>query len=129
MITSARDFSPTFGAAEFSEVYRNMERVYLISLAKATAAPLAPKSDEVSQPDDGKKDEDKKKDDDKKDAKAGEKKPGPVVVDEDGLKERITALPIHPGNYRDLRLVDDRVFYLRAKEAGDDDEEECPGNR
>ena len=121
MFTSARDFSPTFGEAEFSEVYRNMERVYLLSLAKATPAPLGPKSDEVGQ------NEDKKPDDNKKDAKPEDKKPAvTVTVDEDGLRERLTALPVAPGNYSSLHTVEDRVFYLRAKEAGDDDEDE-PG--
>ncbi len=123
LLTSARDFSPTFGQAEFSEVYRNMERVYLLTLAKATPGPLAPKSDEVGQA------EDKKPDDDKKDAKPGDKKPVSVVVDEEGLRERITALNIHPGNYQALRMVDDRVFYLRAKEDDGGDDEEGPGNQ
>ena len=30
VLASARDFNPTFGQEEFSEIYRNMERVYLI---------------------------------------------------------------------------------------------------
>ena len=123
LLTSARDFNPTFGAQEFSEVYRNMERVYLITLAKGTPAPLAPKSDEVGQSDDKRPDaapgkDDKKPDEDKKDAKPDAKKPVPVTVDEDGLRERITALPVPAGSYQGLRMVDDRVFYLREK--GDD---------
>ena len=130
MFTSARDFSPTFGQAEFSEVYRNMERVYLLSLAKATPSPLAPKSDEVGQTDEKKPDEAKKPDDDKKKdgAKPEDKKPAvTVTVDEEGLRERVTALPIRPSNYQALHTVDDRVFYLRAKGDDDDDEEEGEG--
>ncbi len=53
----------------------------------------------------------------------------PVTVDEDGLRERITALNIPPGNYQALRLVDDRVFYLRAKEDDGGDEEGPRGIR
>ncbi len=128
MFASARDFSPTFGQAEFSEVYRNMERVYLLSLAKATPGPLAPKSDEVGAPPDDKKPDDVKKPDDKKDAKPDDKKPVTVTVDEDGLRERLTALPIPPGNYQALHSVDDRIFYLRAKNGDDDDEEEAGGD-
>src|SRR5438046_1045195 len=45
MMTSARDFKPTFGDEEFANVYRDMERVYLVTLAKDTANPLAPKSE------------------------------------------------------------------------------------
>src|SRR5437773_458599 len=47
LLSSARDFKPTFGDEEFANVYRDMERVYLVTLAKETSNPLAPKSDEV----------------------------------------------------------------------------------
>src|SRR5207253_10934131 len=47
VLASARDFKPTFGDQEFANVYRDMQRVYLITLAKETANPLAPKSDGV----------------------------------------------------------------------------------
>ncbi len=47
LLTSARDFKPSFGDQEFANVYRDMQRVYLVTLAKETANPLAPKSDEV----------------------------------------------------------------------------------
>ena len=118
LLSSARDFKPLFGAEEFEEVYKDMERVYLVTLAKATESPLKPRSDEVGQ---GDKDE-KKDDKPKPDAKPDEpKKPAPTVVDEDGLKDRIEALPIASGNYNSLRLVDDRVFYLRTTVADDAD--------
>ncbi len=65
----------------------------------------------------------------KPDAKAEPaKKPVVVTVDEDGLKDRITALNIPAGNYGNLRLVDDRVFYLRGS-GDEDDEEETPEGR
>lgn len=125
LISSARDFKPIFGSNEFANVYRDMERVYLVTLAKATESPLKPRSDEVGQ---GDKDE-KKDDKPKPDAKPDEpKKSVPTVVDEDGLKERIDALPIPPGDYNGLRLVDDRVFYLRTTvgdDSGDGEEEDA----
>ena len=128
LLSSGRDFKPLFGEEEFSEVYRDLERPYLVTLAKTTADPLKPLTDEVGSDD---KKDDKPKDDSKKDdAKKDEpKKPVTVTVDEDGLKDRLTALPVASGNYGDLRLVDDRVFYTRtttadAAEAG---EEEGPG--
>src|SRR5437899_10414295 len=46
-LASARDFKPNFGYQEFANVYRDMQRIYLVTLAKDTANPLAPKSDEV----------------------------------------------------------------------------------
>src|SRR5204863_3910630 len=79
MLTSSRDFKPIFGQTDFSNVYRDLERVYLVSLAKDTEAPLGPRSDEVDKKKDKDKDKDKdgdKKDSDKKDSdkKTDEKK-------------------------------------------------------
>jgi tricorn protease len=143
LLTSARDFKPTFGDEEFSNVYRDMERVYLVTLAKETENPLAPKSDEVGKADQ-KREKEKEKDATEKkpqaspsDKKAGEKKPEasptpapkkPVVVkiDTDGIQNRIIGLEITPGNYRDLRMLEDRIFYVRrtaADDGGDDDDD------
>ena len=48
MLSSARDFKPTFGEEEFENVYRDMQRVYLVTLSKDTEPPLGPRSDEVN---------------------------------------------------------------------------------
>src|ERR1700704_5403022 len=107
MLTSSRDFKPIFGQVDFSNVYRDLERVYLVTLAKETEPPLGPRSDEVGKKKDKDKDKDKdgdKKDSDKKDSdkkvdkksddKKGEdakdkdkdvKKPVVVKVDLDGI--------------------------------------------
>jgi tricorn protease len=140
--SSARDFKPMFGQEEFENVYRDMERVYLVTLAKETESPLAPKSDEVGKAD--KKDQDKPGADEKKD---DAKKPGdkttdgknpqskdakpktPVKVDLDGIRDRIVALPIQPGVYSDIRVLGDRAFYLRrttGDEMDEDEDEDVP---
>ncbi len=136
LLASARDFTPIFGEEDFENVYRDMERIYVVTLAKETESPLAPRSDEVGK--EKKKDKDKeteeKKPDEKKpdaahdkksDAKeAKPKKPVIVKVDTDGIHDRIVSLEITPGNYRDIRMVDDRIFYLRRTVADDKDEDE-----
>src|SRR5207244_8787405 len=111
-----------------------MERVYLVTLAKETENPLAPKSDEVGKAEQKREKEKAKEAEEKKpeEKAAGEKKPEekkaeaakpkkPVVVkvDTDGIQNRIVGLEITPGNYRNIRMVDDRIFYLR-RTAGDD---------
>jgi tricorn protease len=129
MLTSSRDFKPIFGRTDFSNVYRDMDRVYLVTLAKETESPLAPRSDEVGKARKKKekdKDEDEKKSEDKKgeskDAK--EKKPVPVKIDTDGIHDRLVALEIQPADYSNLRMVDDRIFYLRRTVADEKGEEE-----
>jgi tricorn protease len=131
LLSSARDFKPTFGDEEFANVYRDMERVYLVTLAKETANPLAPKSDEVGKAEEKRKKEKEaaEKKEETPAAKKPEEKPKkPVVVkvDTDGIQNRIVGLEITPGNYRNIRMLDDnRIFYLRrtaADEVGEEDE-------
>jgi len=135
LLTSARDFKPTFGDEEFANVYRDMERVYLITLSKETENPLGPKSDEVGKAEQKREKEKSKEAEEKKpEAKASPgaekkidekkleppaKKPVVVKVDTDGIQDRIVALQVASGNYRDIRMIEDRIFYLR-RTAGDD---------
>lgn len=137
LLTSGRDFKPTFGEEDFATIYRDLQRVYMVTLAKATESPLAPRSDEVGKGDKKDKDknaEDKKGGDHEKKSDAKDKqakKPVVVKVDTDGIQNRLVALDIAPGDYSNLRMVDDRIFYLRrtvADDQGDDEEEEGAGD-
>jgi tricorn protease len=122
LFASARDYRPIYSDTEWNHAYLDMERIYLVSLAKDTASPFAPKSDEVVIA----KDEEKKPDDEKSDAakssakkdakKSDEKKPAAVVVkiDADGLSERIIGLPIAPSNYGTIFMLGEKVYYRRA---------------
>ncbi len=100
--------------------HRPTRSVYLAVLKKGEASPLAPESDEEKVAPEPKKDEPKKdeakagdkkpdpkadakkpekKDDVKADAKPGDKKPvPPVVIDFEGLGQRILSLPIPDRN-------------------------------
>ncbi|HEV2803456.1 MAG TPA: S41 family peptidase [Chthoniobacterales bacterium] len=156
MLTSGRDFKPLFDQTDFSNIYRDLERVYLVTLAKETENPLGPRSDEVGNKKDKEKDKDKPGDKDKdkpadkdkakdadkdkakpdkkpadevkkddKDKELVTRKPVTVKVDLDGIHDRLIALDIPSGNYSNLRMVGDRIFYLRrtvADDRGDDDD-------
>jgi tricorn protease len=140
LLSSARDFKPTFGEEEFENIYRDMERVYLVTLAKETESPLGPRSDEVGKAEKKKKEQEKEKEAEEpkteKKTPAGKKKPEkketeqkkPVVVkvDTDGIQDRIVGLDVTPGDYKEIRMVDDRIFYLRhtvGDETGENQEE------
>lgn len=143
LLASSRDFKPVFGQTDFSNVYRDLERVYIVTLAKDTESPLGPRSDEVGKkkekekekeadkPKEGeKKDAEKKPDDKKMEVKA--KKPVMVKVDLDGIQDRLAGVDIQPGDYRSLRMVDDRIFYLRrtlGDDRGGDEEDGGPDSR
>src|SRR5581483_4535767 len=47
-VVSNRDFHPTYSRTEWNHAYQDMDRIYLITLAKDTPSPFKPKSDEVS---------------------------------------------------------------------------------
>src|SRR5262249_13436665 len=53
------------------------------------------------------------------------KKPVVVKVDEDGLKNRLVALPITPANYESIQAVGEKVFYLRST-VGDEPTDDPP---
>jgi tricorn protease len=144
LFVSARDFNPIYSDTEWNHAYQNMERVFMVALAKDTVSPFAPKSDEVEiAKDEAKKDDAKKdaKDGDKKDeavksdksddkvakdadakkngdadkAKTEKAKAKVVVkVDLEGLADRIIGVPVTPSNYSNLRLIGEKLYYQRV---------------
>jgi tricorn protease len=101
---SNRRFNPTFCDFEWEMVYKKAAGIYCLTLRK-DGEPLLPfKSDEVAV-------EKKEKEEEK-----SEKKEPHVIIDFDGISERIEALPLKPGNYRDLAVNESSIFYLNADE-------------
>src|SRR5262249_38086775 len=90
--TSDREFNPFFGLTEFNHVYRDMARVYFVTLAKETESPFKPKSDEVGV--------ESPKPEPAKGKEEAKKAVLVVKVDADGLKERLVDLPIQAATYR-----------------------------
>lgn len=132
LLTSSRDFKPILGQEDFANVYRDMQRIYLVTLSKDTPSPLAPRSDEVGKAEKKDKDAAEKKSDDseKKDGKEDKpKKPVVVKVDTDGIQNRIDVFDITPADYGGLRMVGDRLFYLRRTVADEKDEEDDGGDQ
>jgi tricorn protease len=95
---SARDFNPIYSSTEWNHAYRDMQRAYFVTLAKATPNPLRPKLDDDPEP----------KKEDKKDS------PVEVKVDLEGLSGRIVALPGPAANYRGLTSAGNALYYFRG---------------
>ena len=130
---SDRTFHPTYGDTEWNHVYTDMQRIYLVTLARDTKSPFAPRSDEVKLADEKKPDAPKtsppdtqtgesggtaktgdaaaaateKKDDKKEDKKVV------VKVDAEGLPGRIAVLAPAASGYGQLTSVADKLFYLK----------------
>jgi tricorn protease len=113
VFTSARTFSPTYSRTEWNHAYVDMTKVYLITLAKSTPSPFAPEND-VVKPEEDEKDK-KDENGDKKDKEAENKK---VMIDIDGIKERIVALPVKASNYFNLYGGKDKIYYIERSSKG-----------
>lgn len=110
---SNRRFNPTFCDFEWEMVYKNVAGIYCLTLKK-NGKPILPfKSDEESCACKNSKKQGLKK---KKHGEKEEKgiKALRVVIDFEGVSERIEALPLKPGNYRNLSVNKDSIFYLNA---------------
>jgi tricorn protease len=127
---SSRHENPVGSDVEFDFAIVKSGGIYAIPLARDTASPVAPKSDEASSTADAdvlargdkakhgqaKSDEDQDKDGDKK---ANEQPPPqpvgpikPIRIDLDGLMGRAIALPIDAANINQFDVRTDRIFYL-----------------
>lgn len=79
------------------------EKLYHIALQKGNRSPFRPADELTSH----------KKEDDKKDADKDVK----VIVDKNGIMQRIEEVPVEPGNYKAL-AVSKKAIYLMSSETG-----------
>jgi tricorn protease len=113
---SDRTFNPVYGQNEFNYSYRDMSKIYLVTLAKETVSPFEPKSDEVkiAEPAPAPVKSEVAKDD-----KAGimedKTKTVEIKVDHEGIMERIVEFPISAATYRHIVSVGKVVYYQRRK--------------
>ncbi|MGA2397400.1 MAG: S41 family peptidase [Steroidobacteraceae bacterium] len=129
---SSRHENPVGSDVDFDFAILKSTGIYAIALARDSASPVAPKSDEGSGPSydgpsappdeakheqetkPGTHDEQKKKDDSATEP-AGPIKSGPIKpirIDLDGLMARAVAVPVDAANITQLDLRGDRIFYL-----------------
>ncbi len=107
--SSSRSFSPTYSQTEWNHAYQDMNKLYMIPLAKDTKNPLGLTDDKVKLP----SDEKEKKPEAKKDSKdeKAEEKPE-MKVDLEGIQDRIIGLPVAAGNYFNIQCLDSKIFYI-----------------
>ncbi len=106
LFVSNRRFDPTFGDFEWEMVYKKVAGIYSLTLRRDGPPMLPLESDEEGGA---------------KAAVKGEKpaeKAAPVQVriDFDGLADRVQALPVPRGNYRQLAVTGDALYYLDSDE-------------
>ena len=121
LLTSSRDFNPSFSGTDFEIAYNDMSKIYLLPLSADTKSPFAPVNDEVEI----KKDEtvtDAKTSDKKSTAdKPADKKEETVTVkiDAAGIQDRLIALPGDAGNYWNIEMLNNKVYYQKNSQGKD----------
>ena len=119
--TSARSFNPIYSWTEWNHAYRDMMKVYMVTLSKDTESPFELENDEVEIEDEEK---DNAADDDKKDE--GEDKEGEdefsVKIDFDGISDRVMEVSKEAASYWNVTAVDGGVYYSRFKSGGNGSE-------
>ncbi len=125
---SSRHENPVASDVEFDFAILKSGGIYAIPLARDTASPVAPKSDEASggsdenapaRDDDAKHEHAAKTGKDDEDGKADGQPPPvpvgpikPIRIDLEGLMARAVALPIDAANINQFDVRGDRIFYL-----------------
>ena len=126
---SARDFNPIYDALQFDLSFPHAHRPYVATLRRDVPNPFTPLPAPLHS-----KDEDDEDEDDGDDAKDGKdakpKAPAPVLIDADGLPQRILAFPVEEGTYTAIAAVKGRAIFSRApvrgiKASGHDDDDEA----
>jgi tricorn protease len=129
---SNRDYNEVLGVYDFEFANPKAGRVYVTTLRSDQPSPFPPLSDEVAVrtvPDvllpegapKGKAQSQAKaesKEEPKEEAKAAPEAPKEFRIDLRGIQDRIVALPIPPGNLRNLGAAKDLVFYVTAQVQG-----------
>jgi len=103
---SDRDFNPIYSSTEWNHAFSEMSRIYLITLQKKTKSPFAPENDEVSIKEEENTDEKKKTEKEEKDEN--------IIIDIDGIKDRVVNLPVKTARYWGLKSIGDKLFYNYA---------------
>ena len=110
--TSARDFNPIYSWTEWNHAYRDMQKIYMITLRKDVPSPFEPKNDEVAVKEDEAYEEGKKEDKDEAEDD------DTIEIDFDGIKDRIIGLPGSAGFYFNLSPVKNTLYYGAGNSTG-----------
>lgn len=110
VFSSSRDFNPIYGSKEWNHVYRYESGVYLALLKKDAASPFLQKDDGTET----KKVEIKVEEGKKKEEKKEEKQTQDVVIDIEGISDRIIQIPVSPGYYGGFYADGNKVYYSRG---------------
>ncbi|MDR1757153.1 MAG: PDZ domain-containing protein [Culturomica sp.] len=113
LFVSSRTFVPTYGRTEWNHVYNNMQKIYILPLAKNADIPFALKNDAVKT-EEPKTAEPAGKN--KMSDKAVPPKPETWVYDFENTANRIVELPVTASNYGSVDMIGKNIYYTRGNQ-------------
>lgn len=111
---SSRDFNPIYSATEWNHAYRDMSKVYFVTLRKDVENPFMPVNDEVSvrKAAELKTDEKSDKKESKKSDQNQHEEQVKFEIEFDGIIGRIISLPVEAGSYHGTNAIGTSVYYV-----------------
>ena len=103
---SARTFNPTYSSTEWNHVYNNMNKIYILPLTQDATIPFAPENDNPKAPQQTPPTRETKKSEATKEHPKNE-------YDYTNIANRIIELPVSAGNYHDLHMIGNQVYFNR----------------
>ena len=94
--TSDRSFNPIYSATEWNAAYRNMSKIFMITLSSATPSPF--EAEDIT-------------DDSNKEEKSKTEEDADVTIDIDNIQNRIIGLPVADGSYWNIQYVKGTLYY------------------
>lgn len=91
---SNRDFNPIYSDVEWNVAYKDMSRMYFVTLSKDTKSPFALKNTEVFSND------------------TARNRRNNFKVDIKKIESRIEVLPMTPGNYSNITYVNEKLYFF-----------------
>ena len=106
VFVSARTFNPTYSSTEWNHVYNNMNKIYILPLTQDATIPFAPENDNPKAPQQTPTTRETKKSEATKEHPKNE-------YDYTNIANRISELPVSAGNYHDLHMIGNQVYFNR----------------
>ncbi len=105
---SDRTFNASINTFEWNFQFKDLSKIYGLTLQGTTPSPFGFESDEVHIKTEEATDKkvEKKDNDNKKESKD-------LVIDLDGLKDRLFVLPVQAGNYFHLKSIGNKLYYVK----------------
>ena len=106
VFVSARTFNPTYSSTEWNHVYNNMNKIYILPLTQDATIPFAPENDNPKAPQQTPTTRETKNSEATKEHPKNE-------YDYTNIANRIIELPVSAGNYHDLHMIGNQVYFNR----------------